>query len=161
MKNLFRVFILLVFASTGFAKNSEEEKILKVYSRVSKEYKKYIENTMQNRQQFESFSEDVFEPAVGKMVIEINNGRCKSCLVQYLEASVYFVGSASEALWDHLKILIKTHPNKVADACKPLEKDKKVKLKDHFEGSFDDLKADGTKQEEIDHLKKEIAACLN
>jgi hypothetical protein len=152
--------LILSLSSNGLTKEPEEKEILRVFSRAKIEYKKYMKNEMQNRKQFEDFGENTFEPTVKKMVEEIDAGRCKSCLAPYLEASVYFSGSASEELWSNLKTLIKNHSPKISTACKLVKKDKIHKLKSNFEGSLDFLKAEGLSQQELDHLRVEIAPCL-
>ena len=142
------------------AKDNQQNKILKTFKEFELKHKKFMDNDMQYRAEFETFAEAKYEPAVKEMILELDKGKCHKCVVPYLKTMALSEGSANEEITFDFRNVIQKHTAKVSEACKKISKAEIKKLKLQADAVFQYMEADKIADIEIKKLKLILKPCL-
>lgn len=151
------IFLSLILATFAHAKTPESE-IIQVFKKTQTVQEKFLKDTMNNRQETESFEANDFVPSVNKMIGLLEKKQCKTCLTNYLQALAFLDGSADETLTDQLKQIISKDPKSLSSACSKSSKATKERLKVRFRDAVHFLAEE--KKGDQAKIEKSISVCL-
>lgn len=140
--------------------NTSENEIVTVFKRTEFVQKKFLQDTMKNRQEIESFEENEFVPAATKLISCLEKKECRDrkYLSSYLQALAFLDGSADETLTDQLKQIINKESELLANACTTLSRSTKKRLKTRFKDATHFLSLE--KKVVQANIEKSILKCL-
>lgn len=149
--------LLLIILPNANA-NSTENSVISAFKKTESVQKKFLQDTMKNRQQMEEFEENEFVPAVKTMIHLLDKKRCSSCLPSYLKGLTFLDGSADETLTDQLKQIIEKKPELLTKACVNMTNSTRKILKTRFKDALHFI----AEEKKVDQLKIEtsISKCL-
>ena len=158
MKNLIFVSIIFITSLSSSFALTQEEQLITVFKKTKALKEKFLKNTLENRKEFEDFTENEFLPATKTMIKLLNANKCTSCTLEYLKALVYQKTSTTEDHTQNLQTLILKHPHSIKSACTALSSTEKKDLFDFFNHAL--IFLDETEKKPLNKTQKEFSSCF-